>query len=100
MADRGSTLNPYVGVRILRPQPDMCGVSQTHVATMVDWAFSPDWLTVQEAARLSGHTREIVRWLIQDGAVDTKRDGDAWLIEKASLYEFQETLAEVLHWSA
>jgi hypothetical protein len=103
------TLNPYVGVRILRPQPEMidgalpggeavAAIPQTRIATMVDWAFAPDWLTVQQAVELSGHDVDTVRWLIEDGAVDTRRDGDTWLIEKESLYEFQEALAEVLHW--
>jgi hypothetical protein len=36
--------------------------------------------------------------LILDGGIDAKRDGDSWLIEKLSLYEFQEALALVLHW--
>ncbi len=36
--------------------------------------------------------------MIQDGVVETVCDGDGWLIGKDSLYEFQEALAEVLHW--
>jgi len=41
---------------------------------------------------------DTLHWLIHDGGVDAKRQGDTWLIEKASLREFQETLLEVLHW--
>ena len=63
--------------------------------TLVSWAFAPEWPTIQEASRLSGHDVDTLHWLIQDGAVDTKRQGDTWLIEKASLWEFQETLLEV-----
>jgi len=38
-----------------------------------------------------------LHWLIQDGALDTRRVGDTWLVEKASLREFQEALLEILH---
>jgi hypothetical protein len=30
--------------------------------------------------------------MIQDGAVNTRREGDDWLIEKASLRDLQEAL--------
>ena len=65
--------------------------------TLVAWAFAPEWLTIEEASTLSGHPLDVLNWLIEDGAIDTRHDG-RWLIEKASLREFQETLAEVLHW--
>ena len=70
----------------------------TRVVTGVSWAFAPEWLTLEEASYLSGHDVDTLRWLIHDGGVDAKRQGDTWLIEKASLREFQETLLEVLHW--
>jgi excisionase family DNA binding protein len=65
-------------------------------ATLVTWAFAPEWLTIEEACELSGHSLDTLHWLIEDGAVDTRHDGDGWLIEKASLREFQEVLAEVV----
>jgi len=68
------------------------------VVTPVSWVAAPEWLTVQEACELSGHDVDTLRWMIQDGAVDTRREGDTWLIEKAGLREFQEALLEVLHW--
>jgi hypothetical protein len=37
--------------------------------------------------------------IIEIGGVDAELDGDTWLIEKESLYEFQESLALVLHWN-
>jgi hypothetical protein len=76
----------------------MAVIPQPHVATMVDWAFAPEWLTVKEASYLSGHDEDAVKWLILDGGVDAKRDGDTWLIDKASLHDYQEALALVLHW--
>ena len=73
-------------------------VPQIRVATMVDWLYAPEWLTVQQACELSGHDRGTMLWMIEDGAVDTKLDGDALLIERESLHEFQECLALVHHW--
>jgi hypothetical protein len=64
------------------------------IVTPVVWAFAPEWLTVREASELSGYDEATIRWLIQDGALDTKQG----LIEKASLREFREALWEVLHW--
>jgi len=55
-------------------------------------------LTVEEACHLSGHDEVTMRWLILDGGVDAKRDGDTWLVKKESLHEYQESLALVLHW--
>ena len=68
------------------------------VVTLVSWAFAPEWLTVQEASELSGHDVDTLHWLIQDGALDTRCVGNTWLVEKASLREFQEALLEVSHW--
>ena len=76
----------------------MTVIPQPRVATMVDWAFAPDWLTVEQASSLSGHDEDTVKWLILDGGVDVRRDGDTWLIDKASLHEYQEALVLVLHW--
>jgi hypothetical protein len=63
-------------------------------ATGIDWAFAPDWLTLEEACFLSGHDRGTLLSIIDEGGVDLNADG---LIEKRSLWEFQTTLAEVLH---
>ena len=68
---------------------------QGRVATMVDWMFAPEWLTVSEACRLSGHDRGTMLHIVDVGGVDTNDQG---LIDRWTLYEFQETLVEVLHW--
>lgn len=73
-------------------------VQTTRVVTPVSWAFAPPWVTVQQACELSGHDGDTMRWMMQDGAVDTKEIGGETLIEKWSLHEYQEALAEVLHW--
>ncbi len=66
--------------------------------TPVSWIAAPEWLTVQEACDLSGHDVETVQWLIRDGAVEARYEDGRWLIEKASLREFQEALLLVYHW--
>jgi excisionase family DNA binding protein len=68
----------------------MAGAAMAQVVTLVSWAFAPDWLTIEEASTLSGHDADTLRRLIEDGALDARRNGDGWLIEKAALREFQE----------
>jgi hypothetical protein len=65
------------------------------IATPVDWLFAPDWLTVRQACELSGWDPKSMQEIIDVDGVDLD---DAGLIHKQSLLEFQETLAEVLHW--
>ena len=65
--------------------------------TPVTWLEAPEWLTPEEAAALTGHSLEAIQAIIQVGGVELK-DGDAVLIDRRSLHEFQETLAEVIHW--
>jgi excisionase family DNA binding protein len=66
--------------------------------TPVTWALAPEWLTIAEAAELSGFDRELLQHLIEDGGVDAEQLGDRWLIEKQSLREYQEALALVANW--
>ena len=41
--------------------------------------LAPDWLTLEQAGELTGYSQEMMRWMIDDGAVDLK-DEDAILI--------------------
>ena len=66
------------------------------MVTPVTWVFAPDRLTVEEACKLSGWDASSMTEIILEGGVDFD---DAGLIFKDSLREFQETLAEVLHWN-
>jgi hypothetical protein len=70
-------------------------LSTQRIATGIDWAFAPDWLTVEQACFLSGWDRGSMLSIIAEGGVDMNNDG---LIQKKSLWEFQEALVEVLHW--
>jgi hypothetical protein len=69
--------------------------SRPNVATGIDWAFAPDWLTIEQACFLSGHDREAMLEIIEVDGVDLNVEG---LIEKCSLWEFQEALVLVRHW--
>ncbi|MFP4394729.1 MAG: hypothetical protein ACLFTI_05635 [Anaerolineales bacterium] len=67
----------------------------SRIATLVDWTFAPEWLTLEAAARLSGHDVETLRWIIEDGGLDAREEDGAMLIEKRSLREFQESLIDL-----
>ena len=70
------------------------GVGMAQV-TMVTWAFAPEWLSLEEAAQLSGHSEALLLELIQDGALEAEPGAGGWKIEKASLREFQEALFDL-----
>ena len=69
---------------------------QARIATPVNWLYAPDWLTLEEVCFLSGWDQDSMLEIVNDGGVDLNLDG---LIEKESLWEFQECLALVLHWN-
>ena len=102
------TLTPYVGVRILRPQPESGRQSGGHfshhdggdtlaerlrIPSPLEWALAPEWLTVDEACYLSGWDKDSMLEIIDEGGVDLK-DDEATLIDKESLIEYQEAAAE------
>lgn len=96
-------LSSNLSVATYEPMTTLAGGAEmicqaTRIITPVTWLAAPDWLTVEEASYLSGHDEDTVKWLVLDGGVDAKRDGDTWLVEKLSLHEFLEALALVLHW--
>jgi hypothetical protein len=71
-------------------------VFRQRVATTLDWAFAPEWLMIEQACFLSGWDRDGMLEIIDEGGVDLNDEG---LIERESLYEFQESLALVLYWN-
>ena len=62
------------------------------------WDLGPTWLTVDQAAALSGHSRPIILMLILDGDIEAKHDKGGWLIDKEDLYQYQLELARVWQW--
>jgi len=71
-------------------------VRTRRVAFPTDWVFYPEWLTVEQACYLSGWDTDAMLEIIDVGGVGTNRTG---LIEKRSLWEFQECCALVAHWN-
>jgi excisionase family DNA binding protein len=47
-----------------------------------------EWLTVNEAAKISGYHPEYVRQLIRDGKVIAKKFSIVWMVSKESLLEY------------
>ena len=50
--------------------------------------MADDWLTVNEAADLSGYHPEHVRRLIRQGAVTAKKFSIVWMVSKDSLLSY------------
>jgi hypothetical protein len=65
------------------------------VITPVVWYQSPEWLTVEQACYLTGHSLDDMMFIAEEGGVELDESG---LINKDSLYEFQESLVELAHW--
>jgi len=49
-----------------------------------------EWLTVQDAAKLSGYHAEYLRLLIRDGKLNAHKFGPIWAISKFSLLAYLE----------
>ena len=49
-----------------------------------------EWLTVQDAAKLSGYHAEYLRLLIRDGKLTAHKFGPIWAISKFSLLAYLE----------
>ena len=48
-----------------------------------------EWLTVQEAAKLSGYHAETIRELIRDGAIIAQKFSIVWQVNRDSLLAYQ-----------
>jgi excisionase family DNA binding protein len=49
-----------------------------------------DWLTVREAAELSGYHENHIRRLLRAGAIQAQKWGNVWMVNKPSLLAYQE----------
>ncbi len=72
-------------------------MSTKRIATLVDWLFAPEWLTIEQACFLSGFDVSTMTEIVEQDGVDLDNAG---LIEKQSLWEFQEARIDVLNWKA
>lgn len=50
-----------------------------------------EWLTVQEAAKISGYHAEYLRLLVREGKLNARKFGPLWAISKFSLLAYLET---------
>ena len=62
--------------------------------TMVAWIYAPEWLSLSEAAALSGPNPAMVESLIYDAGMDAREADGQSLISKESLREYLETALE------
>lgn len=59
-------------------------------------AFNDDeWLTVSEAAKLSGYHPETLRELIREGKIKARKVSIVWLVERKSLSAYM-TKAKIM----
>lgn len=47
-----------------------------------------EWLTVQEAAKLTGYHAEYLRTLIREGKIIARKFGPVWAINKSALLKY------------
>ena len=50
-----------------------------------------DWLTIQEAANISGYHPEYIRRLIRNGEIDARKFSIVWQVKRDSLLSYIET---------
>jgi len=50
-----------------------------------------EWLTVQEAAKLTGYHAEYLRILTREGKITARKFGPVWAINKSSLLAYLKT---------
>ena len=52
--------------------------------------MNEDWITVQEAAEISGYHAEYVRTLIRGGKIKAQKFGPVWAVSKEVLLTYVE----------
>lgn len=50
--------------------------------------MSDEWLTVQQAAKISGYHPEYLRYLIKAEKIDAKKFATVWQVSRASLQAY------------
>ena len=53
-----------------------------------------EWLSVKEAAKLSGYHENHIRRLLRAGLIQAQRWGNAWMVNQPSLLEYLEQARE------
>lgn len=50
--------------------------------------MADEWLTVKQAAEISGYHPEYLRYLIKAGKIDAQKFATVWQVSRSSLKEF------------
>ena len=67
------------------------------IATGVDWAFAPEWLTIPQACALTGWSAMEMLDIIEVDGVDLKDDEENIFIDRDSLREYREVRVYMSH---
>jgi len=59
------------------------------------WADMPDWISVEEAAEISGYHPNYIRKLIRNGQIEADKKGPMWWIDKVSLKAYVDKMKEL-----
>jgi excisionase family DNA binding protein len=67
---------------------------RTHHFSQGDWMSAPEWVSVKEAAELSGYSPQYVRRIMRQGKVKAGKMGgiQEWLIDEQSLREYVKAM--------
>ena len=57
-------------------------------------ANGEEWLTVAQAAEISGYHPERIRELIREGKIDAHKFSTVWAVHKGSLLDFLQKMNE------
>lgn len=49
-----------------------------------------DWLTVKEAAEVSGYHPDHIRRILRAGGIQSMKWGNSWMVNRESLLEYQK----------
>jgi excisionase family DNA binding protein len=56
---------------------------------------SGEWLTVNEAAKLSGYHPEHIRRLVRQGAINAKKFSIVWMVSRKSILSYMKSQEKV-----
>ena len=57
--------------------------------------MAEEWITTAEAADLSGYHPNHIRRLLKQGSVDGRKWGQAWQVNRASLFTYLDRIRKI-----
>lgn len=61
----------------------------------IDWSAMTDWITITEAAQMSGYNPDYLRRVLRQGKVSAEKKGTMWWIDKSSLEAYLQQAASL-----